>query len=137
METMAKVCLIFFLILVLFYFPLSLIVAVCVWFLSFWDTALFSFGVDVSSIWYKVIKLTAGVYSKADFQEDDLVLKDQMLVGAQHSSNKVSEFWYINMYFIIVFRVVKFYIQWVTCIFLHVGRLIVWCVVFVSNSLAR
>ncbi|KAL0306913.1 UNVERIFIED_CONTAM: Histone-lysine N-methyltransferase ATXR2 [Sesamum radiatum] len=30
-----------------------------------------------------------GVYSEVDFQEDDLVLKDEMLVGAQHSSNKI------------------------------------------------
>ncbi|KAH6827094.1 histone-lysine N-methyltransferase ATXR2 [Perilla frutescens var. hirtella] len=30
-----------------------------------------------------------GVYSGVDFREDDLILKDQMLVGAQHSSNKV------------------------------------------------
>ncbi|GFP79526.1 histone-lysine n-methyltransferase atxr2 [Phtheirospermum japonicum] len=30
-----------------------------------------------------------GVYSELDFLEDDLVLKDQMLVGAQHSSNKI------------------------------------------------
>ncbi|KAL8474381.1 hypothetical protein ACS0TY_031011 [Phlomoides rotata] len=30
-----------------------------------------------------------GVYSTADFREGDLVLKDQMLVGAQHSSNKI------------------------------------------------
>ncbi|KAH6788954.1 histone-lysine N-methyltransferase ATXR2 [Perilla frutescens var. frutescens] len=29
-----------------------------------------------------------GVYSGVDFREDDLILKDQMLVGAQHSSNK-------------------------------------------------
>ncbi|XP_047939856.1 histone-lysine N-methyltransferase ATXR2 [Salvia hispanica] len=31
-----------------------------------------------------------GVYSEVDFQEDDLILKDRMLVGAQHSSNKVN-----------------------------------------------
>ncbi|KAK6134892.1 hypothetical protein DH2020_031376 [Rehmannia glutinosa] len=30
-----------------------------------------------------------GVYSDVDFQEGDLVLKDQMLAGAQHSSNKI------------------------------------------------
>ncbi|PIN18330.1 putative histone tail methylase containing SET domain [Handroanthus impetiginosus] len=30
-----------------------------------------------------------GVYSEVDFQGDDLVLRDQMLVGAQHSSNKI------------------------------------------------
>lgn len=30
-----------------------------------------------------------GVYADVDFQEEDLVLKDQMLVGAQHMSNKV------------------------------------------------
>ncbi|KAK4437345.1 Histone-lysine N-methyltransferase ATXR2 [Sesamum alatum] len=30
-----------------------------------------------------------GVYSEVDFQEDDLVLKDEMLAGAQHSSNKI------------------------------------------------
>lgn len=39
--------------------------------------------------------MTVGVYSEADFGEDDLILKDQMLVGAQHSSNKV--FGYVNM----------------------------------------
>lgn len=32
---------------------------------------------------------TAGVYAETDFKESDLVLKDQMLAGAQHSSNKV------------------------------------------------
>lgn len=102
---------------------------------SFWDRALFIFGTNHSSIWfmnaekvfksftfvedvisYKVIILTAGVYSKADFQEGDLVLKDQMLVGAQHSSNKVSE--YVNVCCTIVLCVVNFYIQWVTSIFL-------------------
>ncbi|KAM7495192.1 hypothetical protein LguiB_029801 [Lonicera macranthoides] len=30
-----------------------------------------------------------GVYADTDFMEGDLVLKDQMLVGAQHSSNKI------------------------------------------------
>ncbi|KAL3635496.1 Histone-lysine N-methyltransferase atxr2 [Castilleja foliolosa] len=30
-----------------------------------------------------------GVYNELDFQEDDLILKDQMLAGAQHSSNKI------------------------------------------------
>lgn len=30
-----------------------------------------------------------GVYAEMDFEEGDLVLKDQMLVGVQHSSNKV------------------------------------------------
>nr|XP_016436451.1 PREDICTED: histone-lysine N-methyltransferase ATXR2-like [Nicotiana tabacum] len=30
-----------------------------------------------------------GVYAETDFKESDLVLKDQMLAGAQHSSNKV------------------------------------------------
>lgn len=35
------------------------------------------------------VKLTAGVHSQVDFQEGDLILKDQMLFGAQHSSNKV------------------------------------------------
>lgn len=32
----------------------------------------------------------AGVYADLDFQEGGLVLKDQMLFGVQHSSNKVS-----------------------------------------------
>lgn len=31
----------------------------------------------------------AGVYADSDFGEGELVLKDQILVGAQHSSNKV------------------------------------------------
>ncbi|KAJ0742727.1 putative [histone H3]-lysine(4) N-trimethyltransferase chromatin remodeling SET family [Helianthus annuus] len=30
-----------------------------------------------------------GVYADMDFEEEDLVLKDQMLVGMQHSSNKI------------------------------------------------
>ncbi|MCL7021521.1 hypothetical protein MKW94_016565 [Papaver nudicaule] len=30
-----------------------------------------------------------GIYADSEFKEGDLVLKDQMLVGAQHSSNKV------------------------------------------------
>ncbi|CAI9759970.1 unnamed protein product [Fraxinus pennsylvanica] len=30
-----------------------------------------------------------GVYADFDFKEGDLILKDQMLVGAQHSSNKI------------------------------------------------
>lgn len=30
-----------------------------------------------------------GVYAETDFKEEDLVLKDQMLAGAQHPSNKV------------------------------------------------
>ncbi|EYU24807.1 hypothetical protein ABFS82_13G019400 [Erythranthe guttata] len=30
-----------------------------------------------------------GVHSQFDFEENDLVLKDRMLVGAQHSSNKI------------------------------------------------
>ncbi|KAF8067452.1 hypothetical protein N665_1153s0020 [Sinapis alba] len=30
-----------------------------------------------------------GVYANSEFQEDDLILKDQILVGIQHSSNKV------------------------------------------------
>ena len=30
-----------------------------------------------------------GVYADLDFEEGDLVLKDQMLFGVQHSSNKV------------------------------------------------
>ena len=30
-----------------------------------------------------------GVYADMEFEEGDLVLKDQMLVGVQHSSNKV------------------------------------------------
>uniref|UniRef100_A0A5B7BDL2 Putative histone-lysine N-methyltransferase ATXR2 n=1 Tax=Davidia involucrata TaxID=16924 RepID=A0A5B7BDL2_DAVIN len=30
-----------------------------------------------------------GVYADLDFEEEDLVLKDQILVGAQHSSNKI------------------------------------------------
>ncbi|XP_042483168.1 histone-lysine N-methyltransferase ATXR2 [Macadamia integrifolia] len=34
-------------------------------------------------------KYGKGVYAVTEFAEDDLVLKDQMLVGAQHSSNKV------------------------------------------------
>ncbi|KAF3779948.1 Histone-lysine N-methyltransferase [Nymphaea thermarum] len=33
-----------------------------------------------------------GVYANMDFQEEDLVLKDQMLVGAQHFSNKAEAF---------------------------------------------
>lgn len=33
---------------------------------------------------------TVGVYASLDFRDGDLILKDQMLVGAQHSSNKVS-----------------------------------------------
>ncbi|CAN6457989.1 unnamed protein product [Victoria cruziana] len=33
-----------------------------------------------------------GVYADVDFQEEDLVLKDQMLVGAQHISNKAEAF---------------------------------------------
>lgn len=34
----------------------------------------------------------AGVCANRDFAEEDLVLKDQMLVGAQHSLNKVLTF---------------------------------------------
>ncbi|KAK9284278.1 hypothetical protein L1049_023448 [Liquidambar formosana] len=34
-------------------------------------------------------ELGKGVYADLDFGEGDLVLKDQMLVGAQHSSNKI------------------------------------------------
>ncbi|XP_047334724.1 histone-lysine N-methyltransferase ATXR2 [Impatiens glandulifera] len=34
-------------------------------------------------------KLGKGVYAESNFNEGDLVLKDQMLVGAQHSSNKI------------------------------------------------
>ncbi|KFK39502.1 hypothetical protein AALP_AA3G252100 [Arabis alpina] len=30
-----------------------------------------------------------GVYAKSEFKEDELILKDQILVGIQHSSNKV------------------------------------------------
>lgn len=30
-----------------------------------------------------------GVYANSEFQEDELILKDQILVGIQHSSNKV------------------------------------------------
>ncbi|KAL6554066.1 hypothetical protein OROMI_019739 [Orobanche minor] len=37
-----------------------------------------------------------GVYSKVDIQEGDLVLKDQMLVGAQDASNKVFCFRFIG-----------------------------------------
>ncbi|XP_011100291.1 histone-lysine N-methyltransferase ATXR2 isoform X1 [Sesamum indicum] len=33
-----------------------------------------------------------GVHSEVNFQEDDLILKDEMLVGAQHSSNKIDCF---------------------------------------------
>lgn len=33
--------------------------------------------------------VNSGVYADSDFGEGELVLKDQMLVGAQHSSNKV------------------------------------------------
>ncbi|XP_031254563.1 histone-lysine N-methyltransferase ATXR2 [Pistacia vera] len=33
--------------------------------------------------------LGRGVYAEVDFREEELVLKDQMLVGIQHSSNKV------------------------------------------------
>ncbi|KAJ0113528.1 hypothetical protein Patl1_02063 [Pistacia atlantica] len=33
--------------------------------------------------------LGKGVYAEVDFREEELVLKDQMLVGIQHSSNKV------------------------------------------------
>lgn len=35
-----------------------------------------------------------GVYAEMDFEEGDLVLKDQMLVGMQHSANKVLQFQY-------------------------------------------
>ena len=31
-----------------------------------------------------------GVYAETDFKEEDLVLKDQMLAGAQHPSNKTA-----------------------------------------------
>jgi hypothetical protein len=31
----------------------------------------------------------AGVFAKKDFDEGDLILKDEILVGAQHSLNKV------------------------------------------------
>jgi hypothetical protein len=34
----------------------------------------------------------AGVCANRDFAEDDVVLMDQMLVGAQHSLNKVLSF---------------------------------------------
>lgn len=35
--------------------------------------------------------IIAGVYASTNFKEGELLLKDQMLVGAQHSSNKVLE----------------------------------------------
>lgn len=56
-----------------------------------------------------VVKIHVGVYSKVDFQEDDLILKDQMLVGAQHSSNKVSDYAKVsfsNLCFLVTFSVV-------------------------------
>ncbi|KAF3656548.1 Histone-lysine N-methyltransferase ATXR2 [Capsicum annuum] len=36
-----------------------------------------------------VARYGKGVYAETDFKEEDLVLKDQMLAGAQHTSNKV------------------------------------------------
>lgn len=36
--------------------------------------------------------MCAGVCANRDFAEEDLILKDQMLVGAQHSLNKVLSF---------------------------------------------
>ena len=33
--------------------------------------------------------LFSGVFADVDFKEDELILKDQILVGAQHSVNKV------------------------------------------------
>ena len=43
-------------------------------------------------LWYVCVFCnlrTAGVFAAMDFKEGDLVLKDQMLVGSQHSFNKV------------------------------------------------
>ena len=39
--------------------------------------------------------LLQGVYATKDFKEGELVLKDQMFVGAQHSSNKVTFFFFL------------------------------------------
>lgn len=84
-----------------------------------------------------MIKITVGVYSKVDFREDDLILKDQMLVGAQHSSNKVLD--YVDMFppnppfgdFLC-----SDFFFWVY-FFVARGRLIVWCVVSASNLLVQ
>ncbi|KAL5978176.1 hypothetical protein ACLOJK_029293 [Asimina triloba] len=40
----------------------------------------------------KVPAVAASVYARSEFKEGELILKDQMLVGAQHSSNKVDCF---------------------------------------------
>lgn len=44
-----------------------------------------------------------GVYANSEFQEDDLILKDQILVGIQHSSNKVTysfcSFMFLSIFF--------------------------------------
>lgn len=72
--------------------------------------------------------MAAGVFSEVDFGEDELVFKDPILVGAQHSSNKVCEI--CHLFFSNVF------IFWFD-VFMCYGRLIVWCVAFASSSLAR
>lgn len=45
--------------------------------------------VDNSNVYADEDIEIAGVFADLDFQEGDLVLKDHMLFGVQHSSNKV------------------------------------------------
>ncbi|KAK4486856.1 hypothetical protein RD792_006164, partial [Penstemon davidsonii] len=59
------------------------------------------------------------VYCEVDFQEDELVMKDQMLVGAQHSSNKLhllSLMWQIDC------LVCSFCFRFIGSIELQIGR---------------
>ena len=52
------------------------------------------------NFWYSLqwlswhIWWTVGLYADLDFKEGELVLKDQILVGAQHCSNKVLYIWF-------------------------------------------
>ncbi|EOX99172.1 Histone-lysine N-methyltransferase ATXR2 isoform 3, partial [Theobroma cacao] len=39
-----------------------------------------------------------GVFAETDFEEEQLILKDQMLVGAQHPSNKVILIYYLHLF---------------------------------------
>jgi hypothetical protein len=78
----------------------------------------------------------AGVFAKKDFDEGDLIIKDEILVGAQHSLNKVRLLIKIDpMYACFRFLCVLILLEILYLFYVFCCRLTVLCVVIASASL--
>lgn len=65
---------------------------------------IFRYNFDIIHLKFYIYVIDLGVYAAMDFKEDELVLKDQMLVGTQHSFNKV-------LVFVLVIAILKLFVS--------------------------